>query len=308
MFRSSTTDKKGDHISVCVCTYKRAKQLEKLLHELQNQNIISLFTYSIVVVDNDIERSAERVVEIFKKGSSIAIEYYNEPEQNISLARNMAVKKSQGDFVAFIDDDEFPVKDWLIRLYKICISYGVDGVLGPVKPHFEITPPLWIVKGGLLERNSFPTGTNLTNSRDTRTGNVLFKKSIFEKYEGPFNPNLGRVGGEDTDFFSRALASGSCFVWCNEAIVFESVPQDRLTRRYMLRRALLRGAVNARRNPFDIMGTFKSFLAIVIYSLALPFLFIIGQHQFMKYLIKCCDHIGKVLGSINIEPVKERDL
>src|SRR5207245_10546140 len=41
------------HITVCVCTYKRPHYLKRLLGELGNQDTSGLFTYSIVVADND---------------------------------------------------------------------------------------------------------------------------------------------------------------------------------------------------------------------------------------------------------------
>ena len=47
------------HISVCVCTYKRPLMLKRLLAELDRQQTGGLFTYSIVVADNDQARSAQ---------------------------------------------------------------------------------------------------------------------------------------------------------------------------------------------------------------------------------------------------------
>ena len=81
-----------------------------------------------------------------------------EPKQNIALARNKAVENAKGDFVAFIDDDEFPTDRWLLTLYKACDEYRVDGVLGPVMPHFDQEPPQWLIKGKFYERQTYPTG------------------------------------------------------------------------------------------------------------------------------------------------------
>ncbi len=43
--------------------------------------------------------------------------------------------------MAFIDDDERPPDRWLLTLFKAYEKYGVDGVLGPVKPHFDPGAP-----------------------------------------------------------------------------------------------------------------------------------------------------------------------
>ena len=77
---------------------------------------------------------------------------------------------------------------------------------------------------------------------DSRTGNVLFRLSIVEGMAEPFDPRFDN-GGEDTDFFKRMTSQGRIFVWCDEAIVYETVPANRLTRSYMMKLGLLRGRI-----------------------------------------------------------------
>jgi hypothetical protein len=47
-------------------------------------------------------------------------------------------------------------------------------------------------------------------------------------------------------------------------------------------------------------------LACGLYSLALPLLLIMGQHWFMRFLVKLCDHIGKLLARAGIDVLKQR--
>ena len=58
-------------------------------------------------------------------------------------------------------------------------SAHADGVLGPVKPHFDGEAPAWLVKSGLLERSGLTTGEIISDCMYTRTGNVLIRKSVF---------------------------------------------------------------------------------------------------------------------------------
>ena len=94
----------------------------------------------------------------FAASSTIPIKYCTESQQNIPLARNKAVENAEGDLIAFIDDDEFPIKRWLLTLFEALNKYGADGVLGPVKPHFENEPPQWVVQGKFYERAQLPDG------------------------------------------------------------------------------------------------------------------------------------------------------
>ncbi len=299
---------KNDHISVCICTYKRSGLLKNLLNELLNQITFNLFTYSIVVVDNDYLKSAKDIVSDFNKTAKISIAYYVEPEQNIALARNKAVSNANGDYIAFIDDDEIPENNWLLTLYKAINKYKAEGVLGPVKPHFEIEPPQWIIRGKLFERKSFNTGMIIRKPEETRTGNVLLTKKIFNNEENLFNPNFGKTGGEDIDFFRRTIEKGYIFIWCEKAMVYEKVPPERFKRSYFLKSALLRGMVNSNIPSINIFNILKSLIAFSIYTLMLPILFLIRYHLFMKYLIKDCDHAGKLMGLCGIKIIKERSL
>jgi succinoglycan biosynthesis protein ExoM len=288
----------GAHITVCIITYKRLRFLKRLLETLQDLRTDDTIRFSIVVVDNDREQSAKPVVDAVRPHSRVAMQYCVEPEKNLALARNRAVAGAQGTFVAFIDDDEFPSSDWLLQLYETCHTFKADGVLGPVQPHFEEAPPQWIVKSGALQRPRHPTGQVL-QWRDTRTGNVLLRKSIFDGVGHCFDPTFGRQG-EDLDFFRRMVGKGYVFVWCDEAAVYETQPKERLRRSYLLRRALLRGSVAYRHIP-TTRGVLKSVAAVCLYTTALPLLQCTGHHRFMKYLLKACDHLGKLLAFVGVK-------
>lgn len=294
---------KPAHICVCICTYKRPDLLLRCLRSLEGQATEGLFTYSIVVADNDEARSAEPAVLAFAAGSSVPVTYGVEPQQNIARARNKAVANSDGEFLAFVDDDEFPVKDWLLILYKTCIEYKVDGVLGPVLRHFDQTPPKWIEKSRLYKRPINPTGSTV-HWQEARTGNVLLKKRMLADGEQPFRPEFR--AGEDQDFFRRKIEQGNVFTWCAEAVVYEVVPPVRWKRVYLLRKALLRGA-SARLQPScDGWSIAKSLVAVPAYALALPAALMLGQHRFMTLLVKMCDHLGKLLALVGINPVKKQ--
>jgi succinoglycan biosynthesis protein ExoM len=291
------------HISVCICTYKRPQFLKRLLQELGKQDTGGLFTYSIVVADNDHLQSAEPAISEFAAGSTTPIKYCVEPRQNIALARNKVIENANGDFVAFIDDDEFPGKTWLLRLFKTCEEYKVDGVLGPVRRHFDEEPPQWLVKSQLYERSINPTGSRV-DWQDARTGNVLLKRQVFAAGEPPFRPEFR--AGEDQDFFRRKIEQGYNFIWSADAVAYEVVPPARWARKYMLRKALLRGATARLQPSCGLLSIAKSLFAVLAYSLALPFAFLLGHHRFMTLLVKLFDHLGKVLAVMGINPVREQ--
>jgi len=299
-----------DHICACICTYKRPTLLAKLLGELQTQVTNGLFTYSIVVVDNDYAHTAKGTVEAYKRKSVLSIDYYSEAEQNIALARNKAVDNARGNFIAFIDDDEFPTSTWLLNLYKAYTKFNADGILGPVKPHFDGKPPNWLIKGKFCERKSHKTGTVL-HWWQTRTGNVLFNKNIFEDKNNRFGPEFGRSGGEDIEFFKKIMISdGRVFIWCNEALVYETVPPERWEKSYYIKKFLRIGGLSGektRKTPDLMYLLIKVVIAFILYMVALPFSLLLGKHIYVKCLIKVAYNFSWLAGFCGYVIIRNKD-
>jgi len=280
--------------------------LRRLLEKLAGLVTDDSFTYSAVVADNDAARSAEPIVQAVAACVPYKLTYCSEPTKNIALVRNKTLEHARGDFIAFIDDDEFPVERWLIELLRTCEQRNVSGVLGPVRPFFDTPPPAWLIKGRFCERPEHPTGTVMEGSK-CRTGNVLFRRSLIADEAEPFRREFG-TGGEDVDFFMRMNTRGHVFVWCNEAPAYESVPPSRWTRRYLINRALLRGRNNLKLKGARARMVITSCVAVPLYSLLLPFTLLGGQHIFMNYAIRFCDHLGRILALLHLHPVGERQM
>lgn len=294
------------HITVCICTFKRPLLLAHLLRGLLNQITDGRFTYSIILVDNDCHESGRPTAEQFRRTCPHPFDYFVEPEQSIALARNRAASHATGDYVAFIDDDEVPTADWLLKMHGALITFRADGILGPVRSRFEVTPPGWVLKSGVFDRpnsQDYSAGLVLHWSQ-TGAGNALIQRRVLEEVAGPFDVDFAS-GGEDIDFFRRATIQGNVFVWCPDAVAYETVPAERIRMSFQLKRALLRGKVSLATVSGHPLGILKSIAACGAYSLMLPASLLFGRHFFFRYLVKICDHLGKLLAFVGIDFVGE---
>jgi succinoglycan biosynthesis protein ExoM len=287
-------------VCVCICTYKRPELLLRALEGVRAQQVSTRLAVSVVVADNDCDQSARAVVSKFSAQAGFRVTYCVEPEQNIAMARNRALRNADADLVAFIDDDEFPAESWLARMLETLFKYEADGVLGPVRAHFDTPPPAWLLASGLSDRPEHATGFEL-QWRQTRTGNTLFRRQILEDVAEPFQKEFGN-GGEDQDFFRRMIERGRRFVWCNEAIVYEVVPPERCERRYWWKRALLRG--QNEKLHLTAASVCKSLVAVPLYLVILPFAFLAGQANFMRYSVRMLDHLGKLFAATGIQVIR----
>jgi len=285
-----------DQISICICTFRRPIFLGRLLDSLERQIVGPNFEFEVVVVDNDYNRSAKDVVKAFRTRSKINISYDCEPNQNISLTRNMAVRVANGNLIAFIDDDEYACEKWLFTLYQTLKNYQADGVLGPVLPIFPDAASAWLKKGNLFDRRRLPTGSKITH-RDARTGNVLFQKSLFEQGELWFDPAYGRTGGEDSDFFHRQFRRGRTFVWCDEAVAYETVAAERCKIGYFVKQYLRSGTINGEMMRAGKFGSnigllAKYFAMLNAYLALLPFSILTPKQIRIRVLLKLAYCVG----------------
>ncbi|MDD5434928.1 MAG: glycosyltransferase family 2 protein [Nitrospira sp.] len=300
-----------DHISICIATYNRNLMLEHLMRNLALQETGGLFDLSVVVVDNDNRGSARETVIRLREELGIDISYEIEPTRSIPVVRNHALRLARGNYIGIIDDDEFPHTNWLINMYRAISKYEVDGALGPVLPFFTQQPPKWLLKSRLCERPVHRTGILLPWNQ-TRTGNVLLKKEVFEKHHLSFNEQF-KTGGSDQDFFKQAIQAGYRFIAVEEAPVYETVPPERWGKSYYLKRALVNGFNAYKYNMNDMKGfslltiPLKSVGALIIYTLSVPFCACIGSHVLVNCLVKGAHHLSRLLAMLGIELIPKRD-
>lgn len=301
-FQNLANSSQIPHISVCICTYRRPALLKRALEGVCAQKTQGLFSYSIVVSDNDEKQSACGCVKETESRSSVQIKYCVEPEQNIARNRNKAVENSVGEYIAFIDDDESPTSEWLLNLFKTIRRYNADGVLGPVNPHFEYGAPRWVIRGGFYNRPNHLTGMILHWNK-CRTGNVLLDRVIFRDIANLFNPEC--KSGEDQEFFRRQIAQGRRFVWCHEAPVCEVVPAARWNRMFLVRRALFRGIFAQRNHGFQLLRVLQAAVSVPAYAFALPIALVLGQTAFMVCVFKLSYHAGRLIAVVGLNPFRE---
>ena len=297
---------KPPHITVCIATFQRPALLRRLLTDLARQETQSRFTFSAVISDNDPAESARSIVEECRTTLPLEIQYVTEPRRSISHARNKSLEPARGEYIAFIDDDEFPTPDWLLNMFRALNGHAVSGVFGPVRPHYDSATPAWVKKAGFYERPEHATGFTMPWT-ECRTGNVLVRADVLRAVKPVFRPEFGG-GASDQDLFRRLMEVGHRFVWCNEAVVYEVVPPGRCKRGFLIRRALLRGSISLRHPKDRFMSVAKAFIAVPLYALALPFLQLRGHHVFMLYLVKLSDHLGRLLALFGLRPVRVRDM
>jgi succinoglycan biosynthesis protein ExoM len=174
------------------------------------------------------------------------VRYVHAPARNISIARNAVLQASRdagARYLAFLDDDELADPSWLVKLLERQAETGAEAVVGPVRALYRQDAPRWMQAGSVhdMRQDPGPDGT----LRQGHTSNVLIDLAAPALLGLRFDPARGRTGGEDTAFFCEMIAGGGRIVWAPDAMVEETVPGDRTTLRWLLRRRYRMGQTHA---------------------------------------------------------------
>lgn len=227
-------------VDVCICTFRRPS-LTEALNSILVQTL-PLDRFRVIVADNDHEPSARERVEAALRGR-VDFQYLHAPARNIAVARNACLDAATADYVAWIDDDEVADPDWLERLISALGAGQAGAVFGPVQAVYPPDAPSWAAAADLHSTRAVETRKGVDTGY---TSNALVRRAVIG--DRRFDPDLGRSGGEDTDFFTGLHAGGARFVAATDAVVREAVTEDRLRLDWLLRRAFRSGQTHARRH------------------------------------------------------------
>jgi hypothetical protein len=226
-----------NNIVVGIPTYKRPEMLQKLIISIMDCDTDSsiIGNVTIIVEDNDGDRSAEKtIIELKKDYIKYDLQYFNYPIKGISNIRNEIIKNAllyNPDFLIFIDDDEFATVEWLNELVKTIIVNQADAARGPVLAILDKNIPKNIAYW--FSREKYPNNHRLFS---IKTGNLILRVNSLKEYDVWFDPRFNITGSGDSYFGIQILKKGATIFWAAKAITYETIPANRATLSWLIKR------------------------------------------------------------------------
>jgi glycosyltransferase involved in cell wall biosynthesis len=115
-------------LTVAIPTYNGADRLPIVLAALLAQTGTEAITWEIWVIDNNSRDRTGDVLRSFQARSPL-IHGDCEPAQGAAFARQRAIERARGQWVAFLDDDTIPAADWVAQVWAFAQSAWVDRAL-----------------------------------------------------------------------------------------------------------------------------------------------------------------------------------
>ncbi len=248
-------------LSIIICTYNRAIQLEQLLEDLSYQharlNPEDKLEVEVILVDNNSFDNTKEVAYKFTESTVLTVKYYLENRQGVAAARNHAIKQASGELLAFLDDDLTLDEDWLkeaLRIARTCKDREIGVYGGRSIPLWQERVPKWLnssppygIDQALFTGHNYgdaesyyPVESDIGVARFPLGTNTMYRKEIFENC-GDFRTDLGRnaAGGvglhEDTEFLEYLSMLKVPMLYIPQLIVFHPITSEQLSPQSMRR-------------------------------------------------------------------------
>lgn len=112
-------------VSVIVPFYNVEKYIEKCLDSLVNQTLEEI---EIILVNDGSQDNSEEKAKEFEKRYPNKIKYYKKANGGLGDARNFGMKYASGEYIAFLDSDDFVEPTMYEEMYKKAKQENADMV------------------------------------------------------------------------------------------------------------------------------------------------------------------------------------
>lgn len=148
-------------ISVIVPVYNVEKYLPKCLDSLVNQTIND---YEVIIINDGSPDNSQKIIDKYAKEFPNIIKPFIKENGGQASARNYALKKASGEYIMYVDSDDWIAENALEKLYEkamddnsdivVCSAYKVlnddyslmesfDTIKDPIKSYILNRPSAW---------------------------------------------------------------------------------------------------------------------------------------------------------------------
>lgn len=203
-------------VSVVIPVYKADKYLRRCLDSL----IAQTFTdwQAICIDDGSPDRSPAILDEYASRDSRFKV--IHKTNAGVSAARNDGIENADGDFIHFLDADDWVDADYYQSMVTVAQDSGADMVVSGFVSDNKYTKPI-VYKDVRMVRGIVDKLCMTFALTDSYVWRYLFKADFVRVNNMRFNTNL--IAQEDTLFVLDAIAVAgavACVPWVNYHYMF----------------------------------------------------------------------------------------
>ena len=217
-------------VSIVIPTYNHAKFISKALKSVIDQTYKN---WEAIIIDNE---SVDETCKLVNDFNDSRIKYFKISNDGvIAKSRNLGIKEAKGDWIAFLDSDDWWTKDKL----EVCFGkigkntdfiYHAHEYVNKSKSFFKKK----IIRGRQLKKpilNDLLIST-ITNGSQISNSSVIVRKNTLIKIGG-LNENKILVGSDDYDTWLRIAQITDQFLYVNKKLSYYLVHDANITSKDM---------------------------------------------------------------------------
>ena len=304
-------------LEILICTHNRRPLLQRVVRSILAADLPAKFSIGLFVVANGCSDDTEDLLRSWEKDKTyfgnVAFRWQRVLELGKSVALNKSVSDIRAPVVAFVDDDHRVHHRYFYAIHEAINRFpNIALFCGRILPDWDAREPCWVHDEGPYRIYPLPVPRYeqgdvlgpLSESASTPGGGNLFMRTELIAKVGEFKTNLGPVGhnlggAEDIEWVRRAVAQGTQIYYTPDAIQYHYVDTQRLTTRYLMKKAFERTSSTIKVMPEadnDIYGK------IPIYTLRKSIVYALKAFSSLTaarrryYLVRTAAALGEVDG------------
>lgn len=191
---------KTPELSIIVPIYKVEKYLKECIQSILQQTFTD---FELILVDDGSPDACPQMCDAIAEQDS-RVRVIHQKNGGLSAARNTGIEAARGNWLGFVDSDDFVAPDFYEKLYHAAVSAGADCAICSVQLTDEDgsrmdTPPQWkAYGGGYTGEDVLKTITWQDNVPYLVAWNKLYRREVFRTLRYP----VGRIN-EDVFVFAE---------------------------------------------------------------------------------------------------------
>lgn len=228
-------------VSIIVPVYGVEKYIDKCLDSLVKQ---SLKEIEVIVVNDGTKDNSQKIIDKYVKKYPDKIKSYIKENGGQGSARNYGLKKASGEYIGYVDSDDFVEKDMYKKLYNKAKENNYDIV---VCGNYNVSED-YQNKNIDAFINNYNTDLENIFFGKMAVWNKIYKRDILIKNKLEFKE---KVWYEDLAFTLKAIMNSNTFAFIDEPLYD-----------YLIREGSTMNNSNVQRN-LEILDAFNDILSYI---------------------------------------------
>lgn len=228
-------------VSVIVPVYNVEKFIDKCLNSIVNQTLKEI---EIIVVNDGSPDNSQKIIDKYVKKYPEKVQSFIKENGGQGSARNLGIEKAKGEYISFVDSDDFVEKDMYKKLYNKAKENNYDIV---VCGNYNVSED-YQNKNIDAFINNYNTDLENIFFGKMAVWNKIYKRDILIKNKLEFKE---KVWYEDLAFTLKAIMNSNTFAFIDEPLYD-----------YLIREGSTMNNSNVKRN-LEILEAFDDILSYI---------------------------------------------